>query len=91
MIDLPREQILDEADSGSSILAMARHIVSKISSGFKIAYLTADNQSEKSVSNLPASDKPEFVHSENLLEIWQSANYNIWADELCNLDYFIEK
>jgi len=91
LIDLPREPILDEADSGSSILAMARHIVSKISSGFKISYLTVENQSEVSVSTSPASEKPELVNSENLLDIWQSANYNLWADELCDVDYFIEK
>jgi len=39
LLGLPRETVIDEVDSGSSILAMARHVVSKISSEFEVQYL----------------------------------------------------
>lgn len=39
LIGLPREIVIDEVDSGSPILTMARHVVSKISSEFDVQYL----------------------------------------------------
>ena len=67
LLALPRETVLDESDSGSSILAMARHVVTRISSAFNISYLQTMNVACQS---LKTSDKVELVDSSNLLAIW---------------------